>query len=144
MNRPSCYKCPYATKNRVADITLGDLWGVHLYCPELYGNNGGSSVMVGNTSKGIEVLCSASTIMFGHELAMQDVIRYQGPMRKHIPMNPHREEFMQELENPDITIGDINEKWAKKPTLRLLFSKYIWGNQQKVRFWSIKRKISKK
>lgn len=100
--------------------------------------------MVGNTSKGIEVLCSASTIMFGHELAMQDVIRYQGPMRKHIPMNPHREEFMQELENPDITIGDINEKWAKKPTLRLLFSKYIWGNQQKVRFWSIKRKISKK
>ncbi len=100
--------------------------------------------MVGNTDKGIAALISAFKEMFGHELAMQDVIRYQGPMRKHIPMNPHREEFMQELENPDITIGEINEKWAKKPTLRLLFSKYIWGNQQKVRLWSIKRILSKK
>lgn len=41
MSRPSCYQCPYTTKGRVADISLGDLWGVHLYCPELYGKNGG-------------------------------------------------------------------------------------------------------
>lgn len=27
MSRPSCYECPFATTERVADISLGDLWG---------------------------------------------------------------------------------------------------------------------
>ena len=42
MSRPSCYKCPFATMERVADISLGDLWGVHLYCPELWGKTAGA------------------------------------------------------------------------------------------------------
>ncbi len=144
MNRPSCYKCPYATKERVADITLGDLWGVHVYCPELYGKNGGSSVMIANTEKGQKVLRLSSELMFGHELSISDVIRYQGPMRKCIPLNPQREEFMKDLENPDISITEINKKWAVKPSLKLLFLKYIWGNRQKVRIWGIKSKLFRK
>ncbi len=144
MNRPSCYKCPYATKERVADITLGDLWGVHIYCPELYGKNGGSSVMIANTEKGQEVLRLSSELMFGHELSISDVIRYQGPMRKCIPLNPHRDEFMKDLENPDISITEINKKWAVKPSFKLLFSKYIWGNLQKVWFWGLKSKLFRK
>lgn len=39
MSRPSCYECSFTNCERVADITLGDLWGVHIYCPELYGKN---------------------------------------------------------------------------------------------------------
>ena len=35
MSRPSCVPCPFRTTDRESDITLGDLWGVHLYCPEL-------------------------------------------------------------------------------------------------------------
>ena len=144
MTRPSCYSCPYTTRERVADITLGDLWGVHLYCPELYGENGGSSVIVANTSKGLEAMSDASEIMYGHELVIDDVIRYQGPMRKCIPMNPQRAEFMRDLEDPQISIQDINNKWSGKPTLRLLFSKYVWGNRQKVWLWNFKRKITGK
>lgn len=52
MGRPSCDECPFRTTDRIADITLGDLWGVHKYCPELYGNNGGSSLVVCNSEKG--------------------------------------------------------------------------------------------
>ena len=144
MNRPSCYKCPYTTKDRVADITLGDLWGVHRYCPELYGENGGASVILSNTEKGNEIISEVSKIMYGHELDLKDVISYQGPMRRCIPENPDRAEFMKELENPDISIQEINEKWAKKPSLKLLFSKYIWGNKQKVRFWKFRKKITGK
>ena len=51
MSRPSCYSCPFTNTARVADISLGDLWGVHLYCPELYGKNMGSSLVVFNTDK---------------------------------------------------------------------------------------------
>ena len=26
--RSGCYTCPYATEKRVADLTLGDFWGI--------------------------------------------------------------------------------------------------------------------
>ncbi len=137
MSRPSCYKCQFTTSDRVADISLGDLWGVHLYCPELYGKNGGSSLIVCNTTKGKTVVEKAQQSMFGHELAFDDALRYQSPMRKSIAENPDREQFMANLQS-DMSYEEINKKWAKKPTLRLLWQKYVWGNRQKVFFWELK------
>lgn len=140
MSRPSCYHCPYTTPNRVADITLGDLWGVHLYCPELYGQNGGSSLIVANSLKGKAALNNAKKMMFGHALRFADALKYQSPMRKPISMNPDRSAFMKDLQNPDITYKQLNSKWSKKPSVKLLFSKYIWGNRQKVALWNFKQK----
>ena len=39
--RESCYNCPFATGERVGDITIGDYWGAQLYNPELMQENGG-------------------------------------------------------------------------------------------------------
>lgn len=136
MSRPSCYECLFTTTERTADISLGDLWGVHIYCPELYGKNGGSSLAIANTEKGKSVLKKAEGSMYGHELRFEDALRYQGPMRKHIEMNPKREQFMQDLKS-EMDIEDINRKWADKPLLKLLWQKYVWGNRQKVFVWSI-------
>lgn len=136
MSRPSCYKCQFTTKERGADISLGDLWGVHLYCPELYGHNGGSSLIVCNTAKGKAVVEKAQQAMYGHELAFEDALRYQSPMRKCISENPDRERFMLDLQS-DMTYKEINKKWGKKPTFKLLWQKYVWGNRQKVFFWEL-------
>ena len=136
MSRPSCYECLFTTTERTADISLGDLWGVHIYCPELYGKNGGSSLAIANTEKGKSVLKKAEGSMYGHELRFEDALRYQGPMRKHIEMNPKREQFVQDLKS-EMDIEDINRKWADKPSLKLLWQKYVWGNRQKVFVWSI-------
>ena len=136
MSRPSCYECLFTTTERTADISLGDLWGVHIYCPELYGKDGGSSLAIANTEKGKSVLKKAEGSMYGHELRFEDVLRYQGPMRKHIEMNPKREQFMQDLKS-EMDIEDINRKWADKPSIKLLWQKYVWGNRQKVFVWSI-------
>lgn len=136
MSRPSCYECHFAKKERTADISLGDLWGVHLYCPDLYGKNGGSSVIFANTSKGKEVVLKAKNLMYGRELQVEDALRYQSPMRKHIDYNPLREDFMMDLQS-DMTYEKINKKWAKKPTFKLLWQKYVWGNRQKIWLWNI-------
>ena len=136
MSRPSCYECLFTTTERTADISLGDLWGVHIYCPELYGKDGGSSLAIANTEKGKSVLKKAEGSMYGHELRFEDALRYQGPMRKHIEMNPKREQFMQDLKS-EMDIEDINRKWADKPSIKLLWQKYVWGNRQKVFVWSI-------
>ena len=131
MSRPSCYECKFTTSERVADISLGDLWGVHLYCPELYGNNGGSSLVVCNTEKGKEVFKKAQDNMYGHELKFEEALKYQSPMRKSIDNNPNRIAFITDLQS-DMDYKSINKKWAKTPTIKLLFQKYIWGNRQKI------------
>lgn len=142
MSRPSCYECKFANTSRVADITLGDLWGVHLYCPELYGENGGASLIVCNTEKGKLVLSKCRSHLYGHDLLFEDALRYQSPMRKNISYNVHRAEFMHDLASA-MPYAILVKKWAKKPSLKLLYSKYVWGNRQKVYCWNIVQKIKK-
>lgn len=140
MSRPSCYICPFTTKERNADITLGDLWGVHLYCPELYGRDGGASLIVCNSAKGREALKKAKKDLYGHKLDFYTALKYQGPMRNSIAENPDRGAFMADLTG-DMTYEEINNKWAKGPSLKLLWQKYVWGNRQKVALWNFKRAI---
>ena len=145
MSRPSCYSCPFTTKERCADITLGDLWGVHLYCPELYGNNLGASLIIANTTNGKKYVKKAENNMYGHELMYDEALKYQGPLRKSIDSNIERNEFINDLKNETMNYQNIIDKWYKKPSLKLLFSKYIWGNRQKVFIWSIfnRKKVKK-
>ncbi len=53
--RESCYSCPFATKERVADITLGDFWNAETL-PNDFGKDRRISVVVLNTHKGEVVL----------------------------------------------------------------------------------------
>ena len=41
----------------------------------------------------------------------------------------------------EMSFDEINKKWAKKPTLKLLWQKYVWGNRQKIFFWNLKNKL---
>lgn len=143
MSRPSCYNCLYATNARVADITLGDLWGVHLYCPDLYNDDKGASFIVANTERGRLLVESIMGKTFeGRELDFSTALKYQGPMRKSIPMNPGRSAFMKDLLSMDY--NSICKKWAKCPSLKLIISKYLWGtNRQVVRRWKMKQKFTR-
>lgn len=51
--RHSCYQCPYATRERVGDITLGDLGSYRAY-PDFYPDEATSFVGL-NTDRGIEL-----------------------------------------------------------------------------------------
>ena len=77
--------------------------------------------------------------MFGHELDFETALKYQSPMRKHIDGNPDRSAFMSDLLERDHAA--LIKKWAKKPTLKLLWSKYIWGNRQKIFLWNLMNKF---
>lgn len=144
MSRPSCYKCPFANDSRVADITLGDLWGVHIYCPDLYEKNKGASLVVCNTEKGKEAFSLAKPYMNGRELKFEDALKYQSPMRKPISDNKNRAEFADDLKT--LSYKQLIKKWYKGPTLKLLWQKYVYGNRQKVWLYnafSKKTKVSK-
>lgn len=51
MLRPSCYRCPYASCNRVSDITIGDFWGIEKI-DRVFDDNVGISMVLVNTEKG--------------------------------------------------------------------------------------------
>lgn len=143
MSRPSCISCMFRTPGRVADITLGDLWGVHKYCPELYGNNGGSSLIVCNSRKGIEVFNKAKENLWGHNLKYKDVLEYQRPMRVVVPASPRRNYFLKDLKRLSYT--ELCKKWKPHHSFKFLISKYIWGtNRQIVTIWKIKNLLKNK
>lgn len=60
--RPSCHNCPFATIERVSDITLGDHWNIRSVDPEFFDKNGVSLVIV-NTEKGRKLFCQAAEKM---------------------------------------------------------------------------------
>jgi coenzyme F420-reducing hydrogenase beta subunit len=56
--RPSCYRCLYKGDHRVADITIGDFWGIDPNAP--YYNKNGVSVIFVHTKKGADYLRNVS------------------------------------------------------------------------------------
>lgn len=54
--RSSCYHCPFATSNRVGDVTIGDFWGLHATGEEFSEANNGISVLLPCTEKGHELI----------------------------------------------------------------------------------------
>lgn len=50
--RPSCYKCQFKGEKRIADITLGDFWGIERILPKFPTKMGHSLVLL-NTEKAI-------------------------------------------------------------------------------------------
>ena len=57
ISRESCHACRFARAERISDITLSDYWHVKEDSP-LFGANGGTSLVLGNTEKGCRLLSS--------------------------------------------------------------------------------------
>ena len=53
--RESCYNCKYKGRNNIADIILGDFWGVSEVHSEFFDEHGVSAIIV-NSEKGKEFL----------------------------------------------------------------------------------------
>lgn len=61
--RESCHRCRYANLNRIADLTIGDFWGLeksHRY--DEYKNEMGTSIVLANTDKGLNMITTATQL----------------------------------------------------------------------------------
>jgi len=54
MQRKSCYRCKFIGKHKHSDITIGDYHGADK--SERYYNSNGTSIIIGNTDKGIQLI----------------------------------------------------------------------------------------
>ena len=142
MSRPACNECRFVTEERVADITLSDLWGVDREYPELYDNGAGSSWIICNSDKGYEILLKAESQLIGHDVDFEKMKKYQRPGLIQKTVHPRYDEFMEDL----LTMNYIQlcKKWYKRPSIQLLFQKKVWNNRNRVRIWKLMNGMRKK
>lgn len=75
--RPCCYDCKFKGLPRIADITLGDFWGIEQIDRTLDGNLGTSMVMI-NTEKGKQYFQTISPKLEFKKFELADVMHGNG------------------------------------------------------------------
>lgn len=73
--RPSCYDCKFKGFPRIADITIGDLWGAEKIVGRDLDNDLGTSVVMLNTTKGRSFYNSMSSIFREKEISLGAVMK---------------------------------------------------------------------
>lgn len=63
-HRISCTRCPFARLPRLADISLGDLWGLYKQYPER--GELGASLVLANSAKGLQLMSHESITTIEH------------------------------------------------------------------------------
>lgn len=83
--RESCYRCPFARKERASDITIGDFWGLQNAASLPLNKEEGISVMLPLTEKGNKLISATKLEMHAYERNAQEAIdgntQLQCPMK---------------------------------------------------------------
>lgn len=115
--RPSCYECKFKGTPRIADITIGDFWGVEKYLGKEYDNDLGTSCILINSKKGLDFYESVRSKFRDIEINYQDVLKGNKALVDSISRPKiDREQFYSDITN--LTFGDFAKKYIKLPAER--------------------------
>lgn len=93
--RPSCYECK-AKNYRLADISIGDFWGVEDSIPELNDDKGTSAVII-RTEKGTELFEQIADKIKYYKTDYETVIKKNSAEYQSIPMPEKRKDFFSDM-----------------------------------------------
>lgn len=125
--RPSCYKCEFKGFPRIADISIGDFWGIEKYAPNL-DNNIGTSLILVNSEKGRRFLESVRERMEFAELPLS--VAFSGNIA-----------LFKSIESPKINRKEFFEDLDKE-TFESVTAKYFPLRQQNVRRATFRQLLS--
>ena len=116
MLRNSCYHCVFKTRERISDLTLGDLWGVDNVAHDMNDNNGISLVIV-QSEKGKRIMERLSKSFTMREI---DFDRVQNENSFHQIMKPaYRNEFISTAVMDSFNVA--YRRYVKKPAKQILY-----------------------
>lgn len=110
--RPSCYDCKFKGFPRIADITLGDFWGIDRYNSSMEKDLGTSMVML-NSQKGAKFFEAAKARLNCFEMDYNTI--FEGNFALTKPLDPpkvDRTQFFVDLYN--MSFGDLAKKHFKQ------------------------------
>ena len=117
--RPSCENCKYKAFPRVADITIGDFWGLNFTKDE---EKYGVSVAFVNTDKGNDLFQLAKKNMYVEERTFEEAVKSNPALTQSVALNPRRKEFFNRIETEPYSkiIWDLMESTALKRNLMIV------------------------
>lgn len=111
-SRPSCHACAFKGKARATDITLGDLWHIGRYAPDMDDDKGTTFVAV-HTDKGRQLLESAFDCVRRVPVDVEAYLKDDGVnMICSMTPNPKRDEFLRNLET--MTIPELSRTYLRQ------------------------------
>ena len=114
--RENCYACPYARKERVSDMRIGDFWGIEREHPELlkqseFDEKKGISCILVNTQKAAELCEKLSDRMYLYESSFMKIAKKNGQLDHPSTESERRNTVMEIYEKSGY---DGVEKWFRK------------------------------
>lgn len=118
--RSSCFNCRYRTRERSADITLGDFWGVQYLLPNIEVSKGVSLVYV-NTVKGVNLLESCADKFYLNGVDIEKSLEGRKTVLNNFDIPNKREEFMKDYKK--LSIDDLIKKYPPATISETIISK---------------------
>lgn len=108
-----CTSCPFSNFPRIADITLGDYWGIGELDSDLNSPKGVSMVIV-NNKQGDQLLSSIREDLFLKKIKKKDFLAKLKSLNIPSNIHPNREDFFNRMkENPENLSKNIKESLTK-------------------------------
>lgn len=123
--RKNCSNCYYANRYRVADITIGDFWGIEDSGLRLDFRNG-ISLLLANTEKGRFIVNYLSKVKVAQLLKVEyDIaIKHNSQLSRPTEADPRREQFLDDLIT--LPFNELRLKYLKpRSKLKSFLSNYL-------------------
>lgn len=96
--RQSCYNCPSkGIENNLSDIVLGDYWGVQEQHPNMFDNNGVSSIII-KTQKGKDLFENIKNNLIVESTEYNKIMKYNWPFEKSVNKPMYRNKIFKIIE----------------------------------------------
>ncbi|WP_051563196.1 Coenzyme F420 hydrogenase/dehydrogenase, beta subunit C-terminal domain [Butyrivibrio sp. LB2008] len=94
--RKSCYQCEFKGENNLADIILGDYWGIENVMPDIDAGKGASCVII-KSEYGRKLWNRITDNICCYETEYKDVLKYNSVLESSVKKNKHRDRFFEQL-----------------------------------------------
>lgn len=112
--RPSCHACRFSRFPRVADISLGDFWGVEKHHPEWDDDMGTSLVLIQN-EKGMRALEACKRVLAIHQADLSVAIKSNPCISGSAKLHKNRKLFFSDLDT--LPFEKLVKKYMTPPNL---------------------------
>lgn len=109
-----CFNCQFTGVPRIADITIGDFWGIEEYNRDL-NDKKGTSIILLNNIKSASLFETLKSKYKTQEITLQNVTKRNPNILRPSKRPPKQNEFMNEILKNDINTKTLCKKYLKRP-----------------------------
>lgn len=118
----ACFNCHFNKIPRVADLTIGDFWGVDKFDKTINDEKGTSLILI-NSQKGNEIFEQIKNECNIKEVPLDIAIKGNPNLVRSTKPHPKRAEFLKDFKSKTKTLKELSKKYIRKypNILRLLY-----------------------